>query len=56
MIDEKDFEREVEIMEKKIIYMNRPTQAEILRVISEFKIALAQPERFEMPTFLRRKK
>lgn len=54
MIDEKDFLREVETMEKKIVYMDRPSKTEVLRVIAEFKIALSQPERFEMPTFLRR--
>lgn len=54
MIKEEDLLRELEVLEKKIIYMKRPDKAEVLRAIAEFKIALAQPERFEMPKFLRR--
>ena len=54
MIKEEDLMREVKKMEQAVQSLDRPTKAEFMRIIAKFKIAMEQPERFEIPEFLRR--
>lgn len=54
MIREEDLTREVKKMEQAVQSLDRPTKVEFMRIITKFKIAMKQPERFEVPEFLRR--
>ena len=54
MIKEEDLMREVKKMEQAVQSLDRPTKAEFMRIIAKFKLAMEQPERFEVPEFLRR--
>lgn len=54
MIREEDLTREVKKMEQAVQSLDRPTKVEFMRIITKFKIAMEQPERFEVPEFLRR--